>query len=127
MKNKIFEKMRKYGWNLGDNTNEDFENIYKIHYNFIEKCYDYIGETDIDKPINMKDINENKFEYMICFMSDFLRALNELDIEERIEEIKKKLEYCKKRDEVCCSFGTDDEIYELENELKNLENELERV
>lgn len=127
MKNKIFEKMREYGWNLGDNTNEDFENVYNTHYNFIEGCYDYIADCDMNEPLNMNDISASGFEDMICFMSDFLRALNELDIEKRIEEIKKKLEYCKKRDEVCCSFGTDDEIYELENELKKLENELERV
>ena len=127
MKNKVFEKMREYGWNLGDNTNEDFENVYKIHYNFIEKCYDYIGETDIDKPINMKGINENKFENMVCFMSDFLRALNELDIEKRIKEIEKKLEYIEKRDEVCCTFGCKGEKEELLVELEKLENELERV
>ena len=128
MKNKIFEKMRKYGWNLGDNTNEDFENVYKIHYNFTQNLYDYFVETDepnVSRDLN--NINEQNFEDMISFMSDFLRALNELDIVERIKEIEKKLEYCKERDEVCCSFGTDDEIYELENELKKLENELERV
>ena len=128
MKNKIFEKMREYGWNLGDNTNEDFEDIYKIHYNFTQNLYDYFVETDdVNIKRNLNDINEQKMYDMISFMSDFLRALNELDIEERIKEIEKKLEYCKKRDEVCCSFGTDDEIYELKKELENLKNELERV
>ena len=127
MKNKIFEKMREYGWNLGDNTNKDFEDVYDTHYKFIEGCYDYIADCDMNEPLNMNDISASGFEDMITFMSDFLRALNELDIEERIKEIEKKLEYCKERDEVCCSFGTDDEIYELEDELKRLENELERV
>lgn len=128
MKNKIFEKMKEYGWNLRDNTNEDFEDVYKIHYNFTQNLYDYFVETDdVNIKRNLNDINEQKMYDMISFMSDFLRALNELDIEERIKEIEKKLEYCKERDEVCCSFGTDDEIYELENELKRLENELERV
>ena len=127
MKNKIFEKMREYGWNLDDNTDKDFANVYNTHYNFIEGCYDYIADCDMNEPLNMNDISASGFEDMITFMSDFLRALNELDIEERIKEIEKKLEYCKKRDEVCCSFGTDNEIYELENELKRLENELERV
>lgn len=128
MKNKIFERMREYGWNLYDNTNEDFENVYKIHYNFTQNLYDYFVETDepnVSRDLN--NINEQNFEDMISFMSDFLRALNELDIVERIKEIEKKLEYCKERDEVCCSFGIDDEIYELENELKRLKNELERV
>ena len=27
MKNKIFEKMREYGWNLGDNTDKDFADV----------------------------------------------------------------------------------------------------
>ena len=79
MKNKIFEKMQEYGWNLGDNTDKDFADVYDTHYKFIEGCYDYIADCDMDKPLNMNDISVSGFEDMITFMSDFLRALNDID------------------------------------------------
>lgn len=72
---KVFEKMREYGWNLGDNTNKDFADVYDTHYKFIEGCYDYIA----NEPLNMNDISASGFEDMITFMSDFLRALNDID------------------------------------------------
>lgn len=75
MKNKIFEKMQEYGWNLGDNTDKDFADVYDTHYKFIEDCYDYIA----NEPLNMNDISASGFEDMITFMSDFLRALNDID------------------------------------------------
>lgn len=81
MKNKIFEKMREYGWNLEDNSNEDFEKVYNMHYNFIQGLYDYFVETD--EPNNssrdLNNINEQKLYDMISFISDFLRALNDID------------------------------------------------
>lgn len=79
MKEKIYEKMREYGWNLGDNKNIDFEEVYKIHYNFIESCYDYISDYDINEPLSLSDINTQSFEDMITFMSDFLRAINDIN------------------------------------------------
>lgn len=72
---KVFEKMREYGWSLGDNTNKDFADVYDTHYKFIEDCYDYIA----NEPLNMNDISASGFEDMITFMSDFLRALNDID------------------------------------------------
>lgn len=77
MKEKIYEKMKEYGWNLGYNTNKDFEEVYKTHYNFIEGCYDYLRENNDN--INLNDISKASFEYMIVFMSDFLRAINDID------------------------------------------------
>ena len=79
MKEKIFAKMREYGWNLGYNTDKDFEEVYKIHYNFIEGCYDYISDYDINEPLSLSDIDTQSFEDMITFMSDFLRAINDID------------------------------------------------
>lgn len=79
MKEKIYEKMKEYGWNLGYNTNEDFEEVYKTHYNFIEGCYDYISNYDINEPLSLSDIDTGRFEDMITFMSDFLRAINDID------------------------------------------------
>ena len=85
MKNKIFEKMREYGWNLGDNTDKDFADVYNTHYNFIEGCYDYIADCDMNEPLNMNDISANGFEDMITFMSDFLRALNDINYSNNIK------------------------------------------
>ena len=79
LREKIFEKMQEYGWNLGDNTYKDFANVYNTHYKFMEGCYDYIADCDMDKPLNMNDISASGFEDMITFMSDFLRALNDID------------------------------------------------
>ena len=74
MKEKIFNKMIEYGWNL-----EDFNEVYNTHYYNIDDWYDYISGEDYD--YTMQDISKSKFESMIDFMSDFLRALNELDKE----------------------------------------------
>lgn len=86
MKNKIFEKMRAYGWNLSDNTNEDFGSVYNIHYRTIQDLYDllhllgdyengYKDETCID----LNDIDQQRLTDLVDFMSDFLRALNEVN------------------------------------------------
>lgn len=78
MKDKIFEQMMRYGWNLGNNTVNDFENAYRIHYNFIQSLYDYFVETeDINSSRNLNDIDEQQLYDTISFMSDFLRAFNE--------------------------------------------------
>ena len=79
MKEKVFEKMKEYGWNLNYNTNKDFEEVYNIHYNFIESCYDYISDYNINEPLSLSEIDTQSFEDMITFMSDFLRALNDLE------------------------------------------------
>lgn len=80
MKTKIFEKMAEYGWNL-----EDFADVYNIHYNFIDSLYDYFVETDepnVSRDLN--DINEQSLHDMADFMSDFLRALNNIDKERKV-------------------------------------------
>lgn len=89
MKNKIFERMIKYGWNLGDNTTKDFEAIYNIHYNFINDYYDYISNWNTNDLLNFNNISINDFNDVIVFLSDFLRALNELDKELKQNEKQK--------------------------------------
>lgn len=80
MKNKVFEKMREYGWNLGDNTNKDFGDVYNTHYDFIQSLYNYFVETDeLNVSRDLNDISEQDLQDMISFMSDFLRAFNEID------------------------------------------------
>jgi len=71
MKEKIFNKMKEYGWNL-----EDFNEVYDTHYYNIDAWYEYISGEDYD--YTMQDISKSKFESMIDFMSDFLRAINDL-------------------------------------------------
>lgn len=79
VKKKIYEKMLGYGWHLGEDKLEDFDDVYNIHYDFIEKTYDYIKEEDYD--FSMQDISKSSFEDMIDFISDFIRALDEVDRE----------------------------------------------
>ena len=80
IKEKVFEKMREYGWNLGDNTDKDFADVYNIHYIFIDSLYGYFREQEeIGKSIDLNDISEEGLFETIVFMSDFLRALNDID------------------------------------------------
>lgn len=80
MKEKIFDKMIEYGWNL-----EDWNNVYDIHYNFIQNLFDYFVETDEPNcSRNLNDINEQSLHDMVDFMSDFVRAVNDIDKESEI-------------------------------------------
>lgn len=82
VKEKIFDKMIQYGWNLGFNKMEDFSNVYNIHKNFLDSCYDFKCEVaENDEILNMNDISVLSFEDMLDFMTDFLRALDEVDKE----------------------------------------------
>ena len=75
MKNKIFDKMIEYGWSL-----EDFDDVYNLHYNFIDGVYTYMNDCyNAFHAVDMNKLNENKTWDMVCFMSDFLRAINDLD------------------------------------------------
>ena len=77
MINEIFTQMKWYGWNLGDNNNEDFEEVYKRHYKNLIKWFDYIVDSNYD--FDMKNINKIEFEQFVDFISDFLRAFNEIN------------------------------------------------
>ena len=89
MKDKIFKKMIQYGWNLGDNAEEDFEEVYNIHKDFLEEVYDFKTENE---DFTMQDISKSRFEDMVDFMSDFLRALDEVNEVKEEETLEKKLE-----------------------------------
>lgn len=83
MKDKIFDKMIEYGWNLGDNTKEEWESVFNTHCDFIGSCYEYKCECEEnDEILNMNDISVSSFEDMVDFMSDFLRAIQDIDFEE---------------------------------------------
>ena len=53
--------MREYGWNLGDNTNKDFADVYDTHYKFINNYYYYITNFNLNKPLNINYIILNVF------------------------------------------------------------------
>ena len=74
--------MIQYGWNLADNELEDFNNVYNIHKNFLDSCYDFKCKVEEENEIlNMNDISVSSFEDMLDFMTDFLRAFEEVDKE----------------------------------------------
>lgn len=81
IKEKIFNKMKEYGWNLKYNTSKDFDKVYNYHYNNLDKWYDYISGEDYN--YTMQDISKSEFNDFVDFMSDFLRALNDIDKEEK--------------------------------------------
>lgn len=138
MKNKIFEQMIRYGWNLGNNTVNDFENVYRKHYNFIQSLYDYFVETeDINSGRNLNDIDEQQLYDMISFMNDFLRAFNETN-----DNSSKKLniihDYVKNRNIASEQTGKDilsiieddeegleDLEYNIKKEIEYLKNKME--
>ena len=72
MKEKIFEKMKEYGWHL-----DNWEQVYNKHYYNINEWYDFIVEENYD--FLMQDISKSNFESFVDFMSDFLRAINDID------------------------------------------------
>ena len=87
IKEKIFEKMQEYGWSLGNNTYKDFADVYDIHYGFIDSLYDYFREQEeIGKSIDLNDISEEGLFETVVFMSDFLRALNDINISKTKED-----------------------------------------
>ena len=90
MKDKVFNKMKEYGWNFGDNTSKDFEDIYNTHYDFIQRLHNYFVETDeLNVGRDLNDINEQNLQDMITFMGDFLRSLNDRD--DYIEKLERGL------------------------------------
>ena len=77
IKEKIFNKMREYGWYFDVNEYRDFKRVYKWHFDFIDNTYNSLANEG--KSIN--SIDEDDLKDMCSFMSDFLRALNDLDSE----------------------------------------------
>lgn len=81
MKEQIFKKMIEFGWHIGDDETRDFERVYDKHYNFIETLYDYFSDKDMDS--QEFDLTDDatfiRLDDMTTFISDFLRAINEID------------------------------------------------
>ena len=75
MKNKIFNKMIEYGWNL-----EDFNEVFKLHKKQIDDRWELLEEnygvlTDSERERELEGLR---------FITDFLRAIN--DCEDENEE-----------------------------------------
>ena len=79
IKEKIFNKMIEYGWHLDENRYKDFEEVFNIHSSFIESSFDKIEESDINTRFDMNSLDFQSFYDMVSFMSDFIRALNDID------------------------------------------------
>lgn len=78
---KVFNIMEEYGWYFDDGDEEErykaFVKIYHNHYNFIDSLCEYFVDNEY-KSIDLNDISQQELEDMSSFMSDFLRALNEI-------------------------------------------------
>ncbi len=93
IKKEIFDKMEDYGWGFDDNSADSinernrnrfksFLEIYKKHYDYINELCEYLIEKERkgeDKETTLKNIDIDSLNIMIGFMSDFLRAFNEID------------------------------------------------
>ena len=71
--------MIEYGWHLDENRYKDFEEVFNIHSSFIESSFDKIEESDINTKFDMNSLDFQSFYDMVSFMSDFIRALNDID------------------------------------------------
>lgn len=85
MKEKIFDKMIKYGWNLGDNEFKDFNEVYELHYNFLDSLYDKFSEANdyIEEREVLESTDSTDLYNAIAFIGDFLRAINDLESEKK--------------------------------------------
>ena len=77
MKQNIFNKMIEYGWNLGDNTYKDFDNVFELHKKQIDNRWELLEDnygvlTDSER--------ERELE-CLRFITDFLRAINDINSE----------------------------------------------
>ena len=80
IKQKIFNKMMEYGWNLGYNTYEDFDKVFELHKKQIDDRWELLEEnygvlTDSERERELEGLR---------FITDFLRAIN--DCEDENEE-----------------------------------------
>lgn len=80
IKQKIFDKMMEYGWNLGYNTYEDFDKVFELHKKQIDDRWELLEEnygvlTDSERERELEGLR---------FITDFLRAIN--DCEDENEE-----------------------------------------
>ena len=111
MKEKIFDKMKEYGWQL-----EDLEKVYDKHYENINEWHDFIVEENYN--FLMQDISKSNFESFVDFMSDFLRAINDIDNKEIVGN--KKITLSNKHD-IPLSLGylTINDSGKIECEIRN--------
>ncbi len=73
MKEKIFNKMIEYGWNLGANSYEDFNKVYDYHNTRFNKEWEQLEEKE-----NRTELEELRVEDL-RFITDFLRAIDDID------------------------------------------------
>ena len=84
MKEKIFNKMKEYGWNLGDNNYEDFDSVYELHNKRINKEWEKLEEIVCNG--SELTLEQDKELETLQFITDFLRAIDDIDTRAIIEE-----------------------------------------
>lgn len=82
MKEKIYNKMIEYGWNLGDNNYEDFDKVYELHNKRINKEWEKLEEIVCNG--NELTLEQDKELETLQFMTDFLRAIDDLNKDSRV-------------------------------------------
>lgn len=124
MKNKIFEKMKEYGWNLGDNTNKINEQIFQDMISFMNDFLRALNDIDYNTNIKLDLISHYIKSRNISsdqIGQDILAIIE--NEEEGLEELKenntKQIDYINKRVDVCGWNKSD--MYELD--CLNYENE----
>ena len=89
MKDKIFDYMLGMGWNLFDNTYEDFDNVLQEHKSKIEYMLSECpgtGERRIDLANWTAYINNSELANIFEFMCDFIESINHIDKFEKREK-----------------------------------------
>lgn len=71
MKEKLFDYMRVIGWNLGDNTNEDFDGVMQLHLKRMENRWERLTKDDT--------LTDETLVEDLAFMIDLVRAINDRD------------------------------------------------
>lgn len=84
LKAKLFNNMIIQGWNLCDNTFEDFDNVLKYHVNEMMMIYNNV----VDKEENNIRITteEEQLKDLCGFMIDFVQAVEMEEVFENEEE-----------------------------------------
>lgn len=129
MKEKIFNKMIEYGWNLGANSYEDFNKVYDYHNTRFNKEWEQLEEKE-----NRTELEELRVEDL-RFITDFLRAIDDIDNAKKVSNSKISLYNSYDMPYSLSNMGIGD-IKEVEyqirqcnfngNEICNLLNELEK-
>jgi len=87
MEEKVFNKMKEYGWNL-----DNFKQVSDYHYNFLSDSFECLKEPK-NWEQGMSLIDKNEFFDMTAFVCDFMRAVNDITKENELSNFDDIVEY----------------------------------